>query len=208
MITRIVIAVMSVCACEHHADREAEPKPSMSTDNTVVRVTWKLASEASQLRVDYQVENRSGTRIFVLDSLVTSSAAGMIVLKDRVIVRRGPDDATASFLLGFMQPPPGEAVEFQPAPIARELPSGATVSGTKVVPLPLTAWHPYIHYMQPLARASRAVLEVSWLPADPPQGVPGWQELPAADGGKVRVPDPQFIGTSLRTATGETIALP
>ncbi|MGE5185694.1 MAG: hypothetical protein ACM31C_26715 [Acidobacteriota bacterium] len=183
-----------------------------TNNNSPVKVTWKLARDASgkALKLDYEIENRTTAQIYVLDQLVTTSTPGYEVLPDRVIVRGGPDDATASLFLGFMDPPPGVAVEVEPMPVARVVAAGAKLTGAKTVPLPVAAWHPYIQYMQPLAATpTKAILEISWLPDKLPEHVTAaWEDYPSASGGKLRLPTRAYVVNAQQLARGDTLEIP
>ncbi len=183
-----------------------------TNNNSPVRVTWKLARDASgkALELDYEVENRTHAQIFVLDQLVTTSTPGFGVLPGRVIMRRGPDDATASLFLGFMDPPPGVAVEVQPMPVARAVAAGEKITGTKTVPLPIAAWHPYIQYMEPLPAApTKAILEISWLPDKSPEHVTTpWEDYPSASGGRLRLPSRAYVVNAQQVARGDSLEIP
>ncbi len=124
------------------------------------------------------------------------------------IVRRGPDATTASFVLGFTEQL-GHAVEIEPSPVAHALAPGATLTGSKRVPLPVASWHPYDSMIDPLPSApARAVFEVHYLPEHPPSGVNGWEDVPAAGGGTLHLPTLGFVHASLQTATGPTVPIP
>ena len=207
----IATALFVLVGCEHHQqnDSETPTKPAiMPTDQDPVRVTWTIARPTEKVLVlDYAVENHGSAPIWVLDQIVTTSRDGMLTLPDRVIVRRGPDATTASFVAGFTQQL-GHAVEVEPSPIARPLAAGAKLSGTKHVPLPLVSWHPYDDMIDPLVGTpAKAVFEVSWLTENPPAGVNGWENVPAAAGGTVHLPTIGFVG-SAHIASGTALAIP
>jgi hypothetical protein len=173
-------------------------------------LTWKLArgADGKSLSLDYQITNDGSAPIWVLDQIVTTSRTGMVVLPDRVIVRRGADASTASFVAGFTEQL-GHAVEVQPSPLPHALAAGAQLSGTKRVPLPIASWHPYDTMIDALDGApTKATLEIGWLPEHPPEGIPGWEDVPAAAGGMLHLPATGFVRTSQQLARGETLGLP
>src|SRR5262245_44204989 len=134
----VLPALSLVCACDHKqtavVNKQSEP----------IVVAWHLTREADgkSLRVDYTVENHSDASVWVLEQMVTTPRDGLVVMPERVIVRPGPDAATASFVVGFSEQL-GHAVEVQPAPVPRALAPGGQLTGVKHVPLPLASWHPY-----------------------------------------------------------------
>ncbi len=204
----VLLAILALAGCEHHQQSDlGAPAPAPQGP---IHVSWKLsrATDGKALDLAYEIENKGSAPVWVIDELVTTSNAGMVVLPDRVIVRRGPDAATASFVIGFTEQP-GHAVEVQPAPVAHELAVGAKLSGTKKVPLPLAAWHPYDSMIDPLQGApKRAVLEIGWLPKTPPDGIRGWADVPAASGGTLHLPTDRFARVSQQLARGDTLAIP
>jgi hypothetical protein len=208
----LATALLVLVGCEHHTqnDTEGPSKPAiLPSAREPVHVTWTIARDADKgLVLDYTVENQGSAPIWVLDQIVTTSRDGMVVMPDRVIVRRGPDPGTASFVLGFTRQL-GHAVEVEPSPVAHALAPGGTLTGTKHVPLPLASWHPYDSMIDALAGTpGKAVFEVSWLPENPPSGVKPWEDVPAADGGTVHLPTIGFVGTSAKIATGPTLPIP
>jgi len=210
----LAAALLIQLGCEHRKqnDSETPTKPAiMPADQEPVRVTWTIARglTGQDLALDYTVENHSRAPIWVLDQIVTTSRDGIVTLPDRVIVRRGPDATTASFVAGFTRQL-GHAVEVESSPIARPLAAGAKLSGTKHVPLPVVSWHPYDSMIDPLVGTpAKAVFEVSWLTESPPSDViVGWEDSPAAGGGKVHLPSTGFVGTSLHDAHGPVLAIP
>jgi hypothetical protein len=197
------MAVVVLASCEKH-----DEKPVLPATPDAVSVTWSMARDATGLALTYEVENRTAAPIWILDQLVTTSRDGMMVLPDRVIVRRGPDATTAGFALGFVEQL-GHAVEVTPAPVARALAAGAKLGGTKHVPLPLASWHPYDSMIDKLeGTPSKAMLLVSWLPEKPASKQPGWQDVPAAGGGTLHLPTRSFFGVSAQWTRGATLAIP
>ncbi len=191
-----LLALAVGCGSKH----EPTPQPPQSP----IVVAWTVARESAQLRLDYQIENRGSAPVWVLDQIVTTSGDGMVVLPDRVIVRQGPDETTASFVAGFTEQL-GHAVEVQPAPVPRALAPGGKLTATKHVPLPLASWHPYDSMIDALPRApTKAVLEVGWLPTDRAR----WEDVPAAAGGTLHLPATGFVRTSQQLARGATLAIP
>jgi hypothetical protein len=209
----IATALFVLLGCEHHQqnDSETPTKPAiMPTDQDPVGVTWTIARgpTGKDLVLDYAVENHGSAPIWVLDQIVTTSRDGMLTLPDRVIVRRGSDATTASFVAGFTRQL-GHAVEVEPSPIARPLAAGAKLSGTKHVPLPLVSWHPFDDMIDPLVGTpTKAVFEVSWLPENPPTDVNGWEDVPEAAGGTVHLPTIGFVGSSAHSESGTALAIP
>jgi hypothetical protein len=209
----LATALVVLVGCEHHTqnDSEAPTKPAiMPSAQEAVHVTWTVARDAAgkDLVVDYTVENHGSAPIWILDQIVTTSTNGMVVMPDRVIVRQGPDPTTASFVLGFTRQP-GHAVALEPSPVAHAIAPGGKLTGTKHVPLPLASWHPYDSMIDPLVGTpAKAVFEVSWLPENPPSGVTGWEDAPAAAGGTVHLPSIGFVGTSTHMASGPALAIP
>ncbi len=221
MITRpaiVIIAVLLASGCEHKQQSEPAPAPAPAPAIAMtkqapqgpIHISWKLARDADgkSLKLDYELENHGAAPIWVLDQIVAVGDHGMVVLPDRVIVRRGPDAATASFVIGFTEQP-GHAVEVQPAPVAHELAVGAKLAGTKKLPLPLASWHPYDSMIDPLQGVpAKAVLEIGWLPKTPPDGIPGWVDVPAASGGTLHLPSDRFARVSQQLARGDTLEIP
>jgi hypothetical protein len=205
--SHLAVALVILVGCEHHQPNDSE-KPAIARDQDPVRVTWTIARGARDLVLEYSVENHGSAPIWVLDQIVTTARDGMLALPDRVIVRRGADATTASFVAGFTRQL-GHAVEVEPSPIARPLAAGAKLSGTKHVPLPLASWHPYDEMIDPLVGTpAKAVFEVSWLPENPPSNVNGWEDVPAAGGGTVHLPTIGFVGASGQMASGAALAIP
>ncbi len=184
-----------------------------------VAVTWTLERDPSggALVAKYRVENHGDQPIFVLDEIVSSSAKGYMTLPDRAIVRYEPSSSTLVLVAGQLAPSDavakgaGVGVQNQTIPVARPLAAGASLTGEKRIALPLTAWHPDIRGpgMEPIpAEPAQAVLEVSWLPEDPPPNQPAWQERPAAAGGTLRTPTEVFVQLKKQTARGAVLKLP
>ena len=224
----LLVAILLASGCEHkqqQSDPEAppapapaqpspQPKPSIAMTKPApqgpIHLSWKLAraADGKSLKLDYEVENKGSAPVWVIDELVTTSNDGMVVLPERVIVRQGPDATTASFVAGYTEQM-GHAVAVQPSPVPRELAVGAKLTGTKQVPLPLASWHPYDSMIDALKGApARAVLEVGWLPKDPPAGFPGWEDVPKAGGGKLHLPALGFVRTQQQLARGDTLEIP
>jgi len=210
-LTILFVLVLS-SACE--ANPKKTPTPTDNKEPAAmepVRVTWTIKPEPSShaLRIDYQVENHTKKTIHLLDQLMIPGVKGVTLAPDRVIVRRGPDAATVSLVAGHVRPEPGQAVAWEAVPSSRPVAAGASVSGSKLVPLPIAAWHPYMT-LQPIATApTQAVFEVVWLPDEPPSGLPAWEDHPAAQGGpKIRTPSEVFVVTKMQTARGPVQKLP
>jgi hypothetical protein len=214
---RLALVALLLAACEHHnpTDTQDPSKPAddqkpaiMPAPSSPIQVDWSLSRAGAALDLHYTIANHTSAPIWVLDQIVTTGPKGLAVLPDRVIVRRGPDTNTASFVLGFTRQQ-GHAVAYEPSPVAHSLAPGATLTGTKHVPLPIASWHPYDSMIDPLQSApTHAVFEVSWLPEAPPSGVPGWEDAPAEGSGTLHLPTINFIGTSAQLATGPTLAIP
>lgn len=171
-----------------------------------VHVTWRLVADPSgkALRAEYEVENRGDQTIHLLDQMIIPETKGVVVAPDKAIVRRGPDDETISIVVAHTRPRPGQAIAFEAVPVSRPVEPGETASGVKRIPLPLAAWHPYMT-VEPLVKTpAKAVLDVTWLPAEPPDGHPAWEDHPTPDGKTVRTPSGVFVRLSLQTtrATG------
>ena len=215
MILRLATAahvILGGCGHQTQSDSEALAKSTTTipSGHDALRISGSLTrgESGADLVLTYAIENHGTAPIWVLEQIVTTSREGMVVLPDRVIVRRGPDDATASFVIGFTRQP-GHAVAIEPPPVAHALAAGATLTGMKHVPLPLAAWHPYDSMIDHLVGLpAKALLEFSWLPERPPQGVQGWQDVPAARGGTLHLPSIGFVGTSVQTSQGPVLGLP
>lgn len=196
------MALVVLAGCEKH-DGTVLP-----ATHDAVSVTWNIARDGAGLVLTYEVENHTAAPIWVLDQLVTTSRDGMVVLPDRVVVRRGPDATTAAFALGFVEQL-GHAIEVTPSPVARALAAGAKLGGTKHVPLPLVSWHPYDNMIDTLeGTPSKALLLVSWLPEKPESNRPGWQDVRAATGGTLHLPSNGFVRQAAQWAHGPTLAIP
>jgi hypothetical protein len=181
-----------------------------------LQLTWKLSRSAKALDIEYRVLNQTDKPIHVLDQIVTTTAKGLVVEPDRVIVRFDPDANTLVLRAGYLAPMEavrkgaGVGVEDETMPVARALAPNAAITGTKHVPLPLAPWHPDLgssasQVMAPIpASPANVVFEVSYLPDDQI----AWQERPAADGQKLHMPSPQSFAIKKQTLRGDTQKLP
>ena len=188
----------------------AAPKPTTKPTMDPVSLTWRLSADpkTNELLVDYQVENQGAEPIHLLDTLVIPVKEGLTLAPDRAIVQRGPDKETASVVVGHVRPRPGQAIAFEAVPVAREIKPGEKVSGVKRIPRPLAAWHPYMSVLPLEGEPTRAVLDVSWLPAEPPDGHPAWEDHPGPNGKTIRTPSQVFMRLSLKTTRGSTLPVP
>jgi len=211
-------------------DPTSQPKPEPPTQagggsstpesKVPVQLTWKIARNPSgkSLDVSYRVENKTDRKIYLLDQVVSSSAKGVAVDPERVVVRYDPTASVVVLVAGHVKPSDavakgaGVGVAVETMPVARELAAGASISGTKRVPLPLAPWHPDISAAAQMmdaipGSATNVVLEISWLPDDAPAGQPAWEQRAAADGSKLRVPSSYFAPLKKQTR-GDVQKLP
>ncbi len=179
---------------------------------TPVTVTWKLTRETNRLVIDYSVTNRSDAQILVLDEVVGTSSKELVMLPDRFVARYDKASDTVVLTAGYvppalaMAPGSGASSMSETMPLGRPVAPGRSVSGTKRVALPLTAWHPDLGTapLQPMpAQPLKAVVEVGWVPA---QGVT-WEQNPAADGTMLKTPSAHFVGVNQKFARGAAQSL-
>ena len=220
---RLLLVVVAVLGCAGQKEQkqkhdEVKPIPAGAeagmSGGADVDVEWSVTKEADALVLEYTVKNQTGKPIHVLDEIVAGSAKGDLVLSDRVIVRYVDD--TVVFTAGQVRPKEavgpgaGVGVARETMPVARTVAAGASVTGTKRVALPLAPWHPDVdaRVMTPIpSKPAQAVLEVSWLPDNPPAGEPAWHQNPAAAGGMLKVPSDVWVMQSKQTARGPVVKL-
>lgn len=189
--------------------------------NVPVHLTWKVAKNPSgkALDVQYKVENKTDRPIMVLDQVLGSSAKGVFIEPERVLVKYDPASATVVLVAGHLKVSEavkqgaGVGVASETFPAARELAAGASLTGTKKVPLPLAPYHPDLS--MPLqvmdaipASATKIVLEVTWMSDTAPTGQPIWEQRAAADGSKLKVPTSRHINTNRQTLRGDVLKMP
>jgi len=186
----------------------AVPKQRAAMYPLEIHWTLEPAAKGDELVLAYTVKNVGKDPVYLVDQLVNMDRRGLVVIGDRVVVQQGTDPDTVRFVAGHVGPGPGQAVAWEAAPPARLLAPDATLEGTKRIPLPLKAWHPYMT-MPALAKVpTRAEFQVTWLPDTPPGRQPMWQNMPASAGGTIRTPSEVFVSLSLRRATTEPVKLP
>jgi len=179
---------------------------------TPVTVTWKLTREGNSLVIDYSVTNNGAAQILVLDEVVGTSSKGLVTLPDRFVARYDKASETVVLTAGYvppalaMGPGAGAGSMNETMPLGRPVAPGGSVSGTKRVALPLTAWHPDLGTgpLEPMpAQPLKAVVEVGWVPA---QGVT-WEQNPAADGTMLKAPSAHFVAVNQKFARGAAQSL-
>lgn len=157
-----------------------------------VEVTWKIEKTGTTLEISYEIENRSGELIHVLDQTIIPQERGIELAPMRAIVRNDAP-GVVSIVKGHIRPRAGQAVGSEYTPGSRPLENGKKVAGMASIPLPLVAWHPYMT-MQPLAKdPTQAVLEIGYLTSDPPKGRKEWDEEPLVTGGKMKIPSLAYV---------------
>lgn len=177
-----------------------------------VTVTWKLTRHAAAVAIDYSVTNGTDAPILVLDVVVGTTAKGLTSLPDRFVTRY--DEATQTLVLTAGYVPPQQAVApgtgvgtaSQTMPLGRIVAARASVSGTKVVALPISAWHPDISAgsLAPVpAQPRQAVVELGWVPV---AGVT-WEQNQAADGTMLKAPSAHFVSMHQVFARGAAQSL-
>lgn len=224
---QVAVLALAVAGCSKAKETSttrappASPSPAADADAVAdageadktmepVSLRWKLttSSDKSALVVDYEVENTGSESIYLLDQLVIPVKEGLTVAPDRAVVRPGPDASTVDIVVGHVRPRPGQAIAFEAVPVAREVKAGDKVTGTKHIPLPLASWHPYMTMLPLEGEPSRAVLDVTWLPAEPPDGQPAWEDHPSPGGKTIRTPSGVFMRLALQTTRGAVHPIP
>lgn len=125
----------------------------------MLHLTWSLARDANELRLDYVVRNDGAKPVIVTDSLIYQGA----VRPDLVVVENADEPNTVSFKRGYV---PSIAKWFVPPPMpsAISLDAGAEMKREARVPLPLVAFHNTDQDWIPLRDGlTHAVFELGWI---------------------------------------------
>ena len=176
---------------------EKNTAQNRSAMNQVADLEWTLVKEAGSLLLEYRITNRSKTRFYLSDQLPVSEGKGWGVADKAVIVSNDAQAGTVRFSRGRVASV--TPLPFLVDPGARAIDPNQTLTGSALVPLPITAWHYRGQTAAIKVQPQWAVLEIGYLTSA------NWQELPLATGGKLTISQPSDPMSVLRS---ERIAIP
>lgn len=155
---------------------KAEPSPMTKP----ISLDFTMKRDGGSLHLDYTIVNHSKDAILVRDVMVTPGDKYLALAPTAIIAVRGSSADEIRFVRGDINPDSKVNVRY-PAGV-RPLAAGQTLTGSAVVKLPLTSWHPY-GQVQPLdGTPAHAVLEVQIYPATTAQ-----ETAKLADGGTLQL---------------------
>ena len=131
-----------------------------------IEIQTNLASYTNELRLSYEVINRSDEPVYLLDQILDLNENGLKkILNHKVIVTRESGSKDIHFILGHF-PHPTASVSNAIIPAARILDKRGSLKGEVHLPLPLAKWHPDIGYETLYVEPVQAMLKVGLLGID------------------------------------------
>jgi hypothetical protein len=157
-----------LAACNASTDHEVKTIPSPPT--TRVSLDWDMRVEGDQLRIDYTIHNRTGSRVTVVDGLRDHGT----FTSDAIVVQAGEAPDLIAFTRAFVPANPDFKPERPPMPRYVEIAAGAEAKGVAHTRLPLGAAHNFSGTYAITGRRTTAVLEVGYFddPAIDPASAP------------------------------------
>ena len=135
-----------------------------TSDLEGVQLRASVVVSKEELRASYEVQNRSGQDIYVVDAMFRPTAAGP-VLEPNLAYTVLEDDVLTLFR-GIVRIPRGKQVEAPDLPLARLVAAGSSVTGTIEAPLPLAFHDPYAWPKKGEMRTAHKLrLRIGWLAA-------------------------------------------
>jgi hypothetical protein len=128
-----------------------------------VKLRGSVAVTPRNLQASYEIENRSGADIYILDALFQLAAQPVV---DPSLAYTVIEGDLLTLFRGFLRIPEGLQVEAPDIPFARLLPAGGILKGIIDAPLPLRFHHPYEWPDKPEIRPTHKVrLRVGYVAA-------------------------------------------
>lgn len=117
---------------------------------------WSMKVAGDRLEIAYSVTNQTEARIWLFDRLLASGELD----PNAVVVHDAEEPKTVAFTRALVRT---HVKTYRiPAPVARPLDPGKTISGTASTPLPLRAWLNYATIKPLSGGATHAVFEVGY----------------------------------------------